>query len=82
MICGCGRPPCVKRGTTNDGVVRKGVIDDKEIDLLDELLKVRPNGYGKVMVPTGKTLVPPNPTNGMFNGRRCSLSIPIYWNAG
>ena len=45
MICGCGRPPCVKRGTTNDGVVRKGVIDDKEIDLLGELLKVRPNGY-------------------------------------
>ena len=26
---------------------------------------------GKVMVPMGKTLVPPKPTNGASNGRRC-----------
>ena len=36
----------------------------------------------KMMVPTGKTLVPPNPTNGVFKGRRFSLSTLIYWNAG
>jgi len=36
---------------------------------------------GKVMVPTRKTLVPPNPTS-VFEGRRRSLSIFIYWNAG
>ena len=30
---------------TNDGVVGRGAIDNKEIDLLGELLKVRPNGY-------------------------------------
>ena len=33
---------------------------------------------GKVMVPTGKTLVPLNPTNGIFESRRCSLSTIIY----
>ena len=32
----------------------------------------------KVMVPTGKTLVPPNPNNGVFEGKSHSLSILIY----
>ena len=39
---------------------------------------------GKVMVPMGKTLVPPKPTNGASNGRRCSLMVGgvlICWNA-
>ena len=36
----------------------------------------------KVMVPTGKTLVSSNPTNGASEGKSCSLSILIYWNAG
>ena len=36
----------------------------------------------KVMVPTGKTLVPPKPTNSVSDGRRRSLSILICWNAG
>jgi len=30
---------------TNDGVVYKGAINDKEIDLLSKLLRVRPDGY-------------------------------------
>ena len=33
---------------------------------------------GKIMVHTGKTLVPLNPTNGVFESRRCSLSTIIY----
>lgn len=37
---------------------------------------------GRVMVLIRKTLVPPNPTSGMYEGRRCSLSILIYWNVG
>ena len=37
---------------------------------------------GKVMVPTGKTLVPLNPTSGVSEGRRHFLSIFIYWNIG
>ena len=36
----------------------------------------------KVMVPRGKTLVPPNPTNGAFEGKSRSLSILICWNVG
>ena len=30
---------------TNDGVVGKEAINDKEIDLLGELLRVHPDGY-------------------------------------
>ena len=45
MVCRCGRSPYVKRGTTNDGVVGKGAVNDKEIDFLNELLRVRPDGY-------------------------------------
>ena len=41
----CGRPPCVKHETTNDGVVGRGAIDDKETNLLSKLPKVRPDGY-------------------------------------
>ena len=33
---------------------------------------------GKMMVPIGKTLVPLNPTNGVSESRRCSLSTIIY----
>ena len=36
----------------------------------------------KVIIPTRKTLVPPNPTSDVFEGRRRSLLILIYWNAG
>ena len=45
MVCGRGHPLCVKCRTTNDGVVYRGAINDKEIDLLSKLLKVRPDGY-------------------------------------
>ena len=37
---------------------------------------------GKVIVPIWKTLVPPNPTNGVSEGRKRSLSTLICWNAG
>ena len=37
---------------------------------------------GKVIVPMGETLVPPNPTNGVSEGRKRSLSTLICWNAG
>ena len=36
----------------------------------------------KVIVPTRKTLVPSNPTNGASDGRRRSLSTLICWNTG
>ena len=35
----------------------------------------------KVIVPTGKTLVLPNLTSDVSEGRRCSLLILICWNA-
>ena len=35
---------------------------------------------GKVVVPTGKTLVPLKPINGASDGRRRSLSILSCWN--
>ena len=37
---------------------------------------------GKVIVPIWKTLVPPNPTNNVSEGRKRSLSTLICWNAG
>ena len=37
--------PCVKRGTSNDGVVGQGAMNDEEVDLFSELLKVRSDGY-------------------------------------
>ena len=33
------------RGTTKDGVIGRWAINDKEIDLLNELLRVHPDGY-------------------------------------
>ena len=45
MVCGYGRPLCVKHRSTNDSVVGRGAINDQEIDLLSELLRVRPNSY-------------------------------------
>ena len=45
VVCGRGHLSCIKRGTTNDGVVGRGAINDKEIDLLSKLLRVHPNGY-------------------------------------
>ena len=45
VVCGRGYPPCVKRGTTKDGVIGRWAINGKEIDLLNELLKVHPDGY-------------------------------------
>ena len=80
MVYGRGLPPCVKHGTTNDGFISRGAIDDKEIDLLGKLLRYVPMVTDKVMVPMGKTLVPPNLTNGASKGRGRSLLILIYWN--
>ena len=45
MVYGRGLSPCIKHGTTNDGFIGRGAIDDKEIDLLGKLLRVHPNGY-------------------------------------
>ena len=67
---------------TNDGVICRGAINDKEIDLLSELLRYVPMVTGKVMVLMGKTLVPLNPTNDTFEGCRHSQSTIICWNAG
>ena len=36
----------------------------------------------KVIVPMGKNLVPPNPTNGVSEGRRRSRLTLIFWNTG
>ena len=54
MVCGRGRPPCVKHGTTNDSVVGRGATNDKEIDLLIKLLKVRLDGYWRSNDSDGK----------------------------
>ena len=35
-----------------------------------------------MMVPTRKTIVPPNPTNGVSEGMKCSLLTLICWNVG
>ena len=37
---------------------------------------------GRIMVPTGKTLVPPNLIRGVSKGRSRSLSILICWKVG
>ena len=54
MVCGCGRPPRVKHRTTNDSVIGRGATNDKEIDLLIKLLKVRLDGYWRSNDSDGK----------------------------
>lgn len=37
---------CIERRSPDDGVIGKRTIDDKESDLLSELLRICPNGHG------------------------------------
>ena len=39
---------------TNDGVICRGAINDKEIDLLSKLLRVCPDGYWQSNGSDGK----------------------------
>ena len=41
-----------------------------------------PATTGNVMVPTGCTFIPPNPTKGEFIGRSLSRPSLICWRAG
>ena len=49
-----GHLPCVKHVTTNDGILGRWAINDKEIDLLNELLKVHFDGYWQSNSPNRK----------------------------
>ena len=56
VVCGRSCPLCVKRGSTNDGIVGKGAINYKETNLPSELLRVCPNGYWQCDSPYGEDL--------------------------
>ena len=59
MVYRCGRLPCVKHVTTNDGIIGRGAINDKEIDLLSESLKVHSDGYWQSNSPNRKDIGAP-----------------------